>query len=109
MKRRRPSKKLVTTLQSLANALPEAEEFRHQDDDPRIQHKSIKTRPGAMKRRAKLEAMEKDRFQKNLVQMASRQSTDLGDTDHERSTATSGRWMALRNFIGATMRTDPPN
>src|SRR5436305_2522663 len=64
-KRRRPSKKLVTSLESLANALPDGGEADDQGitvGDVKIRHRSLKSRPGAMKRKGKLERMEKERF-----------------------------------------------
>ncbi|KAF2868608.1 ribosome biogenesis protein SLX9-domain-containing protein, partial [Massariosphaeria phaeospora] len=100
-KRRRPSKKLVADLESLANALPS-----FGDDDgagagdgdgvvvvgqAKIQRKSLKSRPGATKRLEKLEREERARFQKNLGLMAAGESS------------VQDRWKALRNHVKSTM------
>ncbi|KAI9053574.1 hypothetical protein LZ554_002528 [Drepanopeziza brunnea f. sp. 'monogermtubi'] len=70
LKRRRPSKKLVTTLESLADALPDVEDLvkgKEQDEGGKMQMRSLKSRPGARKRMEKLERMERERFSKNLA------------------------------------------
>ena len=112
-RRRRPNKKLVATLDSLADALPdvedEAEHPRTYDQVNIIRHKSVKTRPGAMKRKEKLEKSERERFAKNLAEM-SRQSPAApvhGTSTNDGST--SGRWQALRSFISSTMERLPDN
>ena len=112
-RKRRPSKKLVANLESLMDALPEASEKL--DDgitagEARIKHKSLKSKPGALKRKEKLEEMERDRFTKNMAQMVNlgaddtRQAPDdaskeLSKNDNE----TSKKWVALRGFIQQTM------
>lgn len=73
-KRRRPSKKLAANLASLVDALPDKEE-EGQDKEPeskamKLGFNSIASKPGAMKKRLKLEELEKDRFEKNMTQMA---------------------------------------
>ena len=74
-KRRRPSKKLVANLESLADALPDlsgdagANEGGVLVGDARVRQKSLKSRPGAMKRKEKVEKMERERFGRNMVQM----------------------------------------
>ncbi|KAF4552427.1 Hypothetical protein D9617_10g074090 [Elsinoe fawcettii] len=66
---------------------------------PKMEMKSIKSRPGAMKRKANLERSEKDRFARNMAQMApSTQNTDIASAD---------RWSSLRSFIGQTMQQSP--
>ncbi|KAI9739574.1 MAG: hypothetical protein M1834_006292 [Cirrosporium novae-zelandiae] len=112
-KRRRPSKKLVTNLESLADALPKTDEAGSHDGELNtmiIKHKSLKSRPGAMKRKEKLERMEMDRFKKNLAQMAIEDSTVKIEPTATASTETQGaeaamsnRWAALRGFISQTM------
>ncbi|EEP81186.1 conserved hypothetical protein [Uncinocarpus reesii 1704] len=112
LKRRRPSKKLVANLDSLAEALPDA------DDNPRadsqvniIKQKSLKHRPGAMKRKEKLDQFERSRFAKNMAQMARMESTGPASTSDGTPTATqsssSNRWTALRNFISHTIDQNP--
>ncbi|EAU35324.1 conserved hypothetical protein [Aspergillus terreus NIH2624] len=106
-KRRRASKKLATNLDSLADALPETET---EMNDPSnqvnvIKQKTLKHKPGAMKRREKLERMERDRFAKNMAQMSSIETTAT-DSGND-STSTSNRWAALRSFISQTMVQQP--
>jgi len=74
-----------------------------------IKHKSLKHRPGAMKRKEKLDKLERDRFSKNLAQM----SAGLGSSSQPIGTAmegevsTANRWLALRSFITQTMDQKP--
>lgn len=120
-KKRRPNKQLVTTLESLADALPDAGDDDGADADgedgavevgqAKIKHKSLKSRPGALKRKEKLERMERERFEKNLALMSmgasqgpqgkSQEDTDMGNAPPAAPTA--NRWSALRNFIESTM------
>ncbi|KAL0264445.1 hypothetical protein SLS55_000395 [Diplodia seriata] len=120
-KKRRPNKQLVTTLESLADALPDAGDDDGAEADgedgtvevgqAKIKHKSLKSRPGALKRKQKLERMEQERFEKNLALMSTGasqapqgKSQDDMDMGNGPSTApTSNRWSALRNFIESTM------
>nr|POE51678.1 hypothetical protein CFP56_25885 [Quercus suber] len=73
--------------------------------------KSAKSRPGAMKRKHKMEQGEMDRFRKNLAQMTgSASGGERGVTD-QASGSNGGiqqadRWKALRAFIGGTMQKD---
>ncbi|EXJ65090.1 hypothetical protein A1O7_01430 [Cladophialophora yegresii CBS 114405] len=132
-KRRRPNKKLVTTLDALADALPRSEETgddvggtkivttgeRPQDQVNIIKRKSIKSRPGALKRRENVDRGERDRFAKNMAQLASATSTSAAtekrdSKDNEESSpntaaipSTSERWAALRRFISQTLETKP--
>lgn len=53
----------------------------------------MKSRPGAMKRKEKLEKMEKERFNQNLVQLASA----------AKGGAVQDRWAALKNHVQSTM------
>ena len=112
-KRRRPSKKLVATLESLADALPEISGGDIHDDavgHARIRHKSLKSRPGAMKKKDLLERLEKDRFCKNMAQMATANASEPNDSvnvDATTSGDNSKRWAALRGFIQQTMDRDP--
>ncbi|EHY52215.1 uncharacterized protein HMPREF1120_00430 [Exophiala dermatitidis NIH/UT8656] len=140
-KRRRPNKSLVTTLDTLADALPT--EFdgdgdgnngdanantQHAGDRPQdqvniIKRKSMKSRPGAMKRKEKLDKGERDRFAKNLAQLvaAAPKPVTTGETNAKRGdgdsdsdpkptatvASTSDRWAALRGFISQTLETRP--
>lgn len=70
LKRRRPNKKLVTTLESLADALPDVEELvkgKERLDAGKMQMQSLKSRPGARKRKEKVERLERERFAKNMA------------------------------------------
>lgn len=102
LKRRRPSKKLVTTLESLADALPDAGEAETIIGDAKIKHKSLKSRPGATKRREKLEKMERERFGKNMAQLTAGNPATTGNEDTQKQ-ATANRWAALRGFISQTL------
>jgi hypothetical protein len=81
-----------------------------------IRHNSIKHRPGALKRKEKLDRLERDRFAKNMAQMAvglETKETAPGSNDQPAETAstensaTSNRWAALRSFISQTMDQNP--
>jgi Ribosome biogenesis protein SLX9 len=99
-RRRRPNNKLVATLDSLASALPDDNEVtRGTGNDARdqvniIKRKSLKSRPGALKRREKLDKGERDRFTKNMAQLATTTS-QAGDP--------SNKWATLRGFISQTL------
>ncbi|KAH7364119.1 xylose isomerase-like protein [Rhexocercosporidium sp. MPI-PUGE-AT-0058] len=75
LKRRRPSKKLVTTLESLADALPDVEELVSSGrqggggvgEGKMRMAASLKSKPGARKRKEKLERMERERFALNMA------------------------------------------
>ncbi|KAI9850372.1 MAG: hypothetical protein M1838_005762 [Thelocarpon superellum] len=109
-KRRRPAANLVAHLQSLADALPDVET----KDKPatvvgqaRIKRMSLKSRPGATKRKEQLHRMEIERFGKNMAQMAEggappqpRSNQDV--PPHPAASATNARWTALRSFIAHT-------
>ncbi|EON67185.1 hypothetical protein W97_06438 [Coniosporium apollinis CBS 100218] len=107
-KRRRPNKKLVADLQSLADALPDT--IDNEDGgaeetvvgQARIRHKSLKSRPGAMKRKEKLERAERERFGRNMAQMAVGQQRQEG-AGEAAVPGTGNRWAALRGFIEGTM------
>lgn len=114
-KRRRPSKKLVTNLESLADALPDVPEIRNREtglgDATIIRHKSLKSRPGAMKKKELLISMEKERFNKNMAQMMQsyhgkgeeKDSTSISDAKGEGRS----KWAAIRGFIQQTMEQRP--
>lgn len=78
LKRRRPSKKLVATLESLADALPDVPETAGAGDGQegdregggkRRRQQSLRTRPGSLKRKEKLVQAEMARFGLNLAQL----------------------------------------
>jgi hypothetical protein len=110
-------------MESLADALGDIEDIVAQGqgeaklEDGKVRHKSLKSRPGAMKRKEKLEKMERERFGKNMAQLTAlqaqaQQGAAVGPVDQQMKdgdaktaapTATSSRWAALRGFIGQTM------
>ena len=84
-----------------------------------IKHKSLKSRPGAGRKKDKLVAMERERFARNLAAMASgsgsRDATVDGgmvvEGQREGGDETKGRsaerWAAIRGFICQTMERRP--
>ncbi|OJJ43232.1 hypothetical protein ASPZODRAFT_146254 [Penicilliopsis zonata CBS 506.65] len=112
VKRRRPSKKLVANLDSLADALPNAEsEMTDASNQVNIiKHKTLRHKPGALKRKEKIEKLERDRFAKNMAQMTGIQAAPPaagGENPDSEQSSTSNRWAALRNFISQTMEQQP--
>ncbi|KKK18705.1 hypothetical protein P175DRAFT_0455370 [Aspergillus ochraceoroseus IBT 24754] len=109
-KRRRASKKLLANLESLADALPETET---ELGDPSkqiniIKQKTLKHKPGAMKRKEKLEKLERERFAKNMAQMSNMQPAPAPTSKpDEGAGSVSNRWAALRGFISQTMEQQP--
>ncbi|KAK3393437.1 ribosome biogenesis protein SLX9-domain-containing protein [Podospora didyma] len=131
LKRRRPSKKLVTTLESLGAALADiTDDIAAEDADKpaegKVRHKSLRSRPGALKRKEKVVKGEMERFGRSLAQLTSvteapakgADSSAMMDTapvaggEHTQNRApaapaTANRWAALRGFISATMEQNP--
>ncbi|KAI0869732.1 ribosome biogenesis protein SLX9-domain-containing protein [Hypoxylon argillaceum] len=134
LKRRRPGKKLVTNLQSLADALPdlladgETEEGLRQLREGKIRHKSLRMRKGALKKKEKIVKGEMDRFSHSLAQLNAMGVAAAGaDTQvengseatdgqaqaqseaqtHGPTASTASRWAALRGFISSTMEQNP--
>ncbi|KAI0548291.1 ribosome biogenesis protein SLX9-domain-containing protein [Xylaria curta] len=132
LKRRRPSKKLVANLESLADALPdlladgETEEGLRQLREGKVRHKSLKMRKGALKKKERIVKGEMDRFSHSLAQLnamgASSAGTDMqvedqgqaGDMQAQTQSevqgptaSTASRWAALRGFISSTMEQNP--
>ncbi|KAL2815638.1 ribosome biogenesis protein SLX9-domain-containing protein [Aspergillus cavernicola] len=107
-KRRRASKKLVANLESLADALPDAEtELNDPSQINIIKQKTLKHKPGAMKRKEKIEKSERDRFAKNMAQMSNINTTPAPDSNTDAVGPVSNRWAALRGFISQTMEQQP--
>ncbi|TGJ86948.1 hypothetical protein E0Z10_g1798 [Xylaria hypoxylon] len=136
LKRRRPSKKLVANLESLADALPdlladgETEEGLRQLREGKIRHKSLKMRKGALKKKEKIVKGEMNRFSHSLARLNSMSASNAGadmqverhgeavdtqtSTQSEAQTpaqdstvSTTSRWAALRGFISSTMEQNP--
>lgn len=111
-KRRRASKKLVTNLESLADALPDIPESRNGeiglDGTTIIRHKSLKSRPGAAKKKERLIAMERERFDKNMAQMmqSCQEEKDSTVVSDGKGVGRS-KWAAIRGFIQQTMEQRP--
>lgn len=147
-KRRRPNKKLVATLESLGDALADIQDAMDAEEaekrkngqgvvgaqqEGKIAHKSLRTRPGALKRKEKVVRGEMERFGRSLAQLSGipasgppsgahattaaaaetkEMDTEMGAAGQEGSgtqptSATSNRWAALRGFISATMEQNP--
>lgn len=64
-----------------------------------------------MKRKDKLDKVERERFGKNMAQMAGAQAppaeVDTAAQGASEDGASSGRWAALRSFISQTMDQNP--
>ncbi|KAI4094551.1 MAG: hypothetical protein L6R37_007216 [Teloschistes peruensis] len=119
-KRRRPSKKLVVSLESLADALPEApsreEAAATEASAGKIRHRSLKSQPGAMKKKEKIIRLEKDRFNQNMAQLTAMtaiypSAVEEDDASHG-MTADNGRqiahrWAALKTFIQQNVQQRP--
>lgn len=74
-----------------------------------IQRKSMKSRPGALKRREKIDKGERERFAKNLAEMSGIKTNDMGEdaADPGSGNQVDDRWAALRGFIAQTMEQKP--
>lgn len=135
LKRRRPGKKLVTGLESLGDVLGEIGDTlstgngaiggRGRGNEGKIEMKSAKSRPGAMKKKEKSDRLERERFGKNMAVLigvgaqAQTQTKPLeqvvGGMDIDAAggmekgkkdvsaSGTASRWAALRGFIEQTM------
>ncbi|KAK7756784.1 hypothetical protein SLS62_001227 [Diatrype stigma] len=76
LKRRRPGKKLKTTLEGLADALPDLQDetdieraLSQQLREGKVRHKSLRSRPGALKRKEKVIKGEVERFGVSLARL----------------------------------------
>ncbi|KAN0122816.1 Ribosome biogenesis protein SLX9 domain containing protein [Hyaloscypha variabilis] len=119
LKRRRPSKKLVTTLESLADALPDVAELVESGKGGKMggRGKSLRSKPGALKRKEKLERGERERFGKNLAvilggKVGGGESMDVEGQGGEggekkREEVVKGRFAALRAWVGTNMEKHP--
>ncbi|KAF4445926.1 hypothetical protein F53441_10397 [Fusarium austroafricanum] len=112
-KRRRPSKKLATTLDSLADALPELEEG-DAEQQGKIRHKSLKSKKGALKKKERVVKGEMERFGVSMARLTAQDGTkvpqdeSMDKTDDKPAPApTANRWAALRGYISSTMEQNP--
>lgn len=125
-KRRRPGRKLVASLESLADALPGGaedegawegiadgnESSNIKNNGMKIKHKSLKSRPGAGRKKEKLVAMERERFARNLAEMAASRSASadggmIVGGEGGKEGGSKERWAAIRGFIEQTMERRP--
>jgi hypothetical protein len=74
-----------------------------------IHRKSMKSRPGALKRREKVDKGERERFAKNLAQMNGKKTNGMEEdtAGPESGNLVNNRWAALRGFIAQTMEQAP--
>ena len=88
---------------------------RLREGEGKIQMRSLQHRPGAMKRKRRMEGVEMERFGRNLAQLSANtkalerevQGQDAEDAGGGGAAATSQeKWAALRAFIGSTMERD---
>ncbi|RYP13079.1 hypothetical protein DL767_010952 [Monosporascus sp. MG133] len=143
LKRRRPGKKLKTNLEALADALPDLAERSEGDEamlrqlrEGKVRHRSLRTRPGALKRKEKIVKGEVERFGVSLArlntvggaaeaqgmqvegpgegaEMSGNGAVEAQTQPHmqaqtqQAQASTSNRWAALRGFISATMEQNP--
>jgi hypothetical protein len=115
----------VANLESLVDALPDNGDpatgatetgnrrsrgaaLREQANVSIIQRKSMKSRPGALKRREKVDQGERERFAKNLAEMNGKR-VDPGESSITPADGQQAhnRWAALREFISQTMERKP--
>jgi hypothetical protein len=78
----------------------------------KIRLRGLKSRPGATKRRERVERSERERFGRNMAQLAAGVGKDSGVEMQvegqegvvvKETSATASRWAALRGFIEQTM------
>jgi hypothetical protein len=113
IKRRRPSKKLVATMESLVDALPDVQELVD-GNNGKVKMKSLKSKPGVMKRKEKVERMERERFGKNFSMLMGGRKEEgviavpmgegVGETEVPKKT---GRFAALKAWAESNMEKHP--
>lgn len=116
------SKKLSTTMESLADALPELEDGEGglEELQGKIRHKSLKSKKGALKRKEQVVKGEMERFGVSMAQLAGTgqtqtpaQATAAAAKKNNEANAgantegVSNRWAALRGYISSTMEQNP--
>ncbi|KAL8388819.1 hypothetical protein RB595_008953 [Gaeumannomyces hyphopodioides] len=123
-KRRRPSKKLVADLDSLAAALPALEDGGGggaSQQPGKVRIKSIRHRPGALKRKEKLVRAETQNIGRSLAFLSGLDGKADGagaeagmggagvaaGTTPPPPAPTANRWAALRAHISGTMEQNP--
>lgn len=121
-KRRRPSKKLVTNLDSLAAALPALKDGgsgTEPSQPGKVRIRSIRHRPGALKRKEKLVRAETRNIGRSLAFLSGLDGQGAAPpADGDEGAAgtavaapapapTANRWAALRAHISGTMEQSP--
>lgn len=86
--------------------------MREQANVTLINRKSMKSRPGALKRREKVDQAERERFARNLAEMGGKrveraETEDGGEAVKKQQQQPHNRWAALRGFIAQTMEKKP--
>lgn len=107
-------------MEGLADALPDVEELVKEKGtgEGKIKMKSLKSKPGALKRKEKLERVERDRFGKNMAQIMGMKEEGQSivpavSMDSESAaaapvqSATSSRFAALRAWVNTNMEKNP--
>lgn len=114
------SKKLSTTMESLADALPDLEDGEGglEELQGKIRHKSLRSKKGALKRKEQVVKGEMERFGVSMAQLAgtnqakthahapSAKASD-GSNTTTNAAGVSNRWAALRGYISSTMEQNP--
>ncbi|KAG8157190.1 hypothetical protein KVR01_012898 [Diaporthe batatas] len=126
-KARESATNAATNLTSLSDALPSLTEDEVRAGETqaagRVRHKSLKSTPGALRRKERLVRGEMERFGLSLAQLstvreqpaptpAAAEGMNVEDKDGEEENrapvqSTAGRFAALRGFIAATMEQNP--
>jgi len=121
--RHRANKKLAGNLESLADALPDLREG-DRENEGKTRHKSLGSRPGALKRKEKVVRGEMERFGESMARLVGGVGQGQGRKPTERTaavggreegegekkqdaTSTESRWAALRGYISMTMEQNP--
>lgn len=113
---RRPGNKLAADLDALADALPEIDATAAANRG-KVQHKSLRTRKGALKRKERIVKGEMERFGASMARLADlpadqaapqqQQADEKMDEAPAPAASTSNRWAALRGYISTTMEQNP--
>ena len=129
VRRRRPGKKMEAVEglgKSLAEALPDLDDDEDEWEgvsgdeadggsrrkEGKMVMKSLKHRPGAMKRKRVMEERERERFGRNLAQLVGGGKEEGGGGEGggrgevKGGASQADRWAALRQFIGGSMEKD---
>lgn len=101
------SQQLKTTLNSLADALPELEAGMGGEEilAGKIKHKSLRSKKGALKRKEQIVKGEMERFGVSMAKLSEVQPQP--SQKKAEASAPSSRWAALRGYISSTMDQNP--